>query len=44
MKEKEAMAGAKIKIRMFGNFEIVVNGNIVLTQLKQAKKTWQALP
>ena len=33
------MAEAKIKIKMFGNFEIMVNGNVVLTQLKQAKKT-----
>jgi len=33
------MAETKIKIKMFGNFEIMVNGNVVLTQLKQAKKT-----
>ena len=33
------MGTAKIKIKMFGNFEIMVNGNVVLTQLKQAKKT-----
>lgn len=33
------MAETTIKIKMFGNFEIMVNGNVVLTQLKQAKKT-----
>ncbi len=37
------MANARIKIRMFGNFEILVNGNVVLTQLRQAKKTSQFL-
>ena len=37
------MPNAKIKIKMFGNFEIVVNGNVVLTQLRQAKKTSQFL-
>ena len=33
------MGSARIKIKMFGNFEIVVNGNVVLGQLRQAKKT-----
>ena len=33
------MSDAKIRIRMFGSFEIMVNGNIVLAQLHQAKKT-----
>lgn len=33
------MSNAKVKIKMFGNFEICVNGNVVLAQLKQAKKT-----
>ena len=33
------MGNAKIKIKMFGNFEILVNGNVVLGQLRQAKKT-----
>ncbi|MDO4572905.1 MAG: BTAD domain-containing putative transcriptional regulator [Clostridia bacterium] len=33
------MGNAKVKIKMFGNFEIMVNGNVVLQQLKQAKKT-----
>lgn len=37
------MPNAKIKIKMFGNFEIVVNGNVALTQLRQAKKTSQFL-
>jgi len=37
------MANTKIKIKMFGNFEILVNGNVVLTQLRQAKKTSQFL-
>ncbi len=37
------MSNAKIKIKMFGNFEILVNGNVVLTQLRQAKKTSQFL-
>ncbi len=37
------MSNAKIKIKMFGNFEIVVNGNVVLSQLRQAKKTSQFL-
>ncbi|MEA5047568.1 MAG: BTAD domain-containing putative transcriptional regulator [Eubacteriales bacterium] len=37
------MANARIKIRMFGNFEILVNGNVVLAQLHQAKKTSQFL-
>ena len=37
------MPNAKIKIKMFGNFEIVVNGNVVLMQLRQAKKTSQFL-
>jgi DNA-binding SARP family transcriptional activator len=37
------MGNAKIKIKMFGNFEILVNGNVVLTQLRQAKKTSQFL-
>lgn len=38
-----AMPDTKIKIKMFGNFEIVVNGNVVLSQLRQAKKTCQFL-
>jgi len=33
------MGNAKIKIKMFGNFEILVNGHVVLTQLRQSKKT-----
>lgn len=33
------MNNAKIKIKMFGNFEITIGGNVVLSQLKQAKKT-----
>ena len=33
------MGNARTKIKMFGNFEIVVNGNVVLGQLRQAKKT-----
>jgi len=37
------MPNARIKIKMFGNFEIVVNGNVALTQLRQAKKTSQFL-
>ena len=37
------MSNTKIKIKMFGNFEILVNGNVVLTQLRQAKKTSQFL-
>ena len=37
------MSNAKIKIKMFGNFEVLVNGNVVLTQLRQAKKTSQFL-
>lgn len=37
------MPEAKIKIKMFGSFEIVVNGNAVLPQLRQAKKTCQLL-
>ena len=37
------MSNAKIKIKMFGNFEILVNGNVALTQLRQAKKTSQFL-
>ena len=37
------MSQTKIKIKMFGNFEIIVNGNVVLSQLRQAKKTCQFL-
>jgi DNA-binding SARP family transcriptional activator len=37
------MPQTKIKIKMFGNFEIIVNGNVVLSQLRQAKKTCQFL-
>ena len=37
------MSNAKIKIKMFGNFEILVNGNVVLTQLRQAEKTCRFL-
>lgn len=37
------MANAKIKVKMFGNFEILVGGNVVLPQLRQAKKTSQLL-
>lgn len=33
------MGNSKIKIKLFGNFEIIVNGNVVLSQLRQAKKT-----
>lgn len=33
------MGNAKIKIKMFGSFEITVGGNVVLAQLKQARKT-----
>lgn len=33
------MEASKIKIRMFGKFEIIVNGEPVLSQLRQAKKT-----
>ncbi len=33
------MPESKIKIKMFNSFEIIVNGNVVLSQLKQAKKT-----
>ncbi len=37
------MSNAKIKIKMFGSFEILVGGNAVLLQLRQAKKTSQFL-
>lgn len=37
------MPEAKVKIKMFGTFEIIVNGNVVLSQLRQAKKTSQFL-
>ena len=37
------MSNARIKIKMFGNFEILVGGNAVLLQLRQAKKTSQFL-
>ena len=33
------MTEAAIKINMFGNFEIMVNGQVVLRQLQHAKKT-----
>ena len=33
------MGEARVKIHLFGNFEILVDGNVVLTQLRQAKKT-----
>lgn len=33
------MAGDKLQIRLFGAFEILVNGNAALGQLRQAKKT-----
>lgn len=33
------MSESTIKIRMFGSFEIIINGNAVLPQLRQAKKT-----
>ncbi len=33
------MAKAKIHIKMFGTFEIMVNGDLVLPQLHQARKT-----
>jgi len=39
----DAMPEAKVKIKMFGTFEIIVNGNVVLSQLRQAKKTSQFL-
>lgn len=29
----------EIKIKLFGNFEITADGNVVLEQLKQARKT-----
>jgi DNA-binding SARP family transcriptional activator len=37
------MPEAKVKIKMFGAFEIFVNGNVVFSQLRQAKKTCQFL-
>jgi DNA-binding SARP family transcriptional activator len=39
----DSMPEAKIKIKMFGSFEMVVRGNVVLSQLRQAKKTCQLL-
>ena len=33
------MKTTRVKVKMFGNFEITVDGNVVLGQLRQAKKT-----
>lgn len=33
----------KVQIKLFGSFEILVNGNVALSQLRQAKKTSQFL-
>ena len=33
------MAETRVKIKLFGNFVILVDGNVVLPQLRQAKKT-----